>query len=199
MTNFITLIAFLLRWSAAKYTAYTTEEAFAVASEIIPEGGKPGNICGPLAIKILQDAMIVSQDINPKSFWFLRPWDDYVVENVIDKAFPPGRFRHIRDSLPINEMSRVEIQMTFMPGDFVFLYSGANGTFSHMFAVTWKDGARTPYTVTNYQDENGWHIEEISLIDLFDLFTDPAHNRTFGNTGYGGVSIWREINSCSTE
>ncbi len=65
-----------------------------------------------------------------------------------------------------------------------------------MFVITRIEHWNEIYTVTNYQDKDGWHIDEIMVYDLFDLFTDPANNMTFGNTGYGGISIWREINYC---
>ena len=195
MTNFITLISFLLQWAASQYIAPTTERAFEMAHSIIPEGGKPGNICGPLAIKILQDANILSKDVNPKDFWFLVPWDEWTNENIIEEVFKPSRFTHIRDKTPISDWPS---KIVFLPGDFVFIYSGASGTFSHMFVVTYID-EEGPHTVTNYQDENGWHIDDIIVWDLFYLFTDRTNNATFGNTGYGGISIWREINYCSED
>ncbi len=184
-----TIIAFLLYWSSVAYISHG-EQAFEMAHSIIPEGGKPGNICGPLAIKILQGAHILSKDVNPKDFWFLVPWDEWTNETIIEEVFKPSRFVHIRDKESIDGMIDYSI---FKLGDFVFVYSGAQGTFSHMFVVTHIDEDDVPHTVTNYQDEDGWHIEEIMIYDLFNLFTDRANNATFGNTGYGGISIWRDI------
>ncbi len=132
MTNLITLISFLLQWAASQYIAPTTEQAFEMAHSIIPEGGKPGNICGPLAIKILQGVHILSKDVNPKDFWFLVPWDEWTNENIIEEVFKPSRFTHIRDKTSIAYINKYD----FRPGDFVFLYSGIQGTFSHMFVVT---------------------------------------------------------------
>ena len=195
MTNLITIISFFLQWAASQYIAPTTEQAFEMAHSIIPEGGKPGNICGPLAIKILQDAHILSKDIDPKSFWFLVPWDEWTNEHIIEEVFKPSRFTHIREKVSIAHVNNYPFRL----GDFVFLYSGEQGTFSHMFVVTYIDKNGNPYTVTNYQDEDGWHIDEIMIYDLFELFIDPANNMTFGNTGYGGFSIWREINYCSED
>jgi hypothetical protein len=189
-----------LHESALAYTANTEEEAFQISRQLIPEGGKPGNICGPLSLQILKDGGYISPDIDIKSFWFLRPWEQWVRENVIDTVFPPEEWDYHYFPATLNDIDFNEFPL--QEGDFMFFFYGysCGGTFSHMLVVTKVDGNKA-YSVTNYLTDDGWRIGEVLLYNLdnpdvytfFDRLTDRANTNTIGTTGYCGFSLWRPI------
>lgn len=185
---------------ALTYTANTEEEAFQVSHQLIPEGGKPGNICGPLSLQILKDGGYISPDVNIKDFWFLRPWEKWVQDNVIDEIFPPNEwdYYYVKPSLDKIDFNAFPLQ----EGDFVFFFynHSCGGTFSHMLVVTKVDGNKA-YSVTNHLTDDGYRIGEVLLYDLdnpdaytfFDRLTDKSNTNTIGTTGYCGFSLWRPI------
>jgi hypothetical protein len=52
-----------------------------------------------------------------------------------------------------------------MPGDFVYIYSGTQGNFEHMLVVNRVDYQGRAYSVTNYNTEKGFIIDEVLLYD----------------------------------
>lgn len=195
-----------LQESASRYIATTEKQALEVASQLVPDGGKPGNICGPLSLVILKDVGYVDSNINIKDFWFLRPWEKWVRENVVDVVLPPEEweYHHVDKSLDNVDFSKFPLA----PGDFLFFFYGysCGGTFSHMLVVTEvKDGRA--YSVTNHLTNNGWRIEKVLLYDLgnpsvytfFNRLVDPKNTNTIGTTGLCGFYLWRYIVEGKTE
>ncbi len=157
--------------------------------------GHPSNICGPLAIAILQDATIVSNKIIPYNFWLLNP--DIDADRLTFKvAFPESRFESWRDKSALNKIDWASFPLR--AGDFLYLYSGSRGNFEHMLAVTRVDESGRAYTVTNHKtDENGFIITEELLYDpnnpglgLFYQWTE-REKALLGSTGFEGFQLWR--------
>ena len=187
-----------LQIASYQYLAPTEKEAFEVSLLLIPDGGKPGNICGPLTLQILKDANLVSKNIPTKSFWFLRPFDEYTQRTILEPAFPKETWDwyFFKDSITKFDFNRFPL----LPGDVIFLpYNyGCGGTFSHIFVVTRLDGNANPYAVTNHQTKDGWRISELMLYDeegikngYFGVLTDRRNTNTIGTTGFCGFYLWR--------
>ena len=193
---------------AQQYLADSQEEAINISLEIEPNGGKPGDICGPLAITMLQEAGFVSQLVDPHDFWFFNPHpenpyrDGYL--KTIEIAFPEEEFTHFSTDISIREFDFDKFPLKI--GDFLYLYAGCCGTFEHMIVVTRVDELGNPFTVTNHLTEDGYRISELLIYDkmnenvgyFYDL-TNLSNTMTIGTTGYGGFELWRSkrINTCS--
>jgi hypothetical protein len=202
-TFLLTLLVFSfsltpLQKASYRYLADTEKEAFLVALNLIPDGGKPGNICGPLAIQILKDAHLVSHAVPTKSFWFLRPFDKYTQDTILEPAFPKETWDwyFFKESIVTFNFDRFPL----LPGDVLFFpYNyDCGGTFSHILVVTRLDENGNPYTVTNHLTDDGWRISELLLYDeggikngYFGVLTDRRNNETIGTTGYCGFYLWR--------
>jgi hypothetical protein len=188
-----------LHESALAYTAVSQREAIRISRQLIPDGGKPGNICGPLSLQILKDGGLISPNVDIKDFWFLRPWEKWVRENIVDRIFPPDDWLYYRTAIPLDEFNFSAFPL--QEGDFLFFYYGysCGGTFSHMLVVTKAENGKA-YSVTNYLTTKGWRIGEVLLYDLnnqstftfFDQLTDSANTNTIGTTGLCGFSLWRK-------
>ncbi|OQY27811.1 MAG: hypothetical protein B6I38_09765 [Anaerolineaceae bacterium 4572_5.1] len=176
-----------------RYLAPTVEDCIRVGEEFNGTGyGHPSNICGPLAIAILQSAYLVSAQINPHDFWLLNP---DVNQSTLRDAFPEERFNHFKTKVSINQFDWVSVPL--LPGDFLYLYSGSRGNFEHMLVVTRTDLDQRAYATTNHKTENGFIISEELLYDpnkagkgLFYRWTEKP-KALLGSTGFGGFQLWR--------
>lgn len=180
-----------------KYLAQTDAETWKVAASLAyaPLGGYPSNMCGPLAISILKEAGIVSQSADLHDFWLLNPDED---GQLLQSTFPEDQFEWLHSDQPIDE-----IDYSLFPlkaGDLVYIYSGFQGDYSHVLAVTRVDADGRVYSVTNNFTEAGFVVLEYLLYDplnpgagIFYAWPDFA-NRALGLTGFGGMDVWRPIN-----
>jgi len=157
--------------------------------------GHPSNICGPLAIAILQDGLILSNQVKPYDFWLLNP-DVYADRVFLAEVFPASRFESIRNKTALNKIDWAANPL--MAGDFLYLFSGSRGNFEHMLVVTRVDEAGRAYTVTNHNtEEEGFIITEELLYDpnnpgegLFYEWTARS-KAELGSTGFEGFQLWR--------
>lgn len=168
----------------------------AIGEEINGVGyGHPSNICGPLAIGILQRGNILSKNIIPYDFWLLNP-DNYEDRLILKATFPQERFENLRSKISLDRFDWVSFPLR--AGDFLYLYSGSRGNFEHMLAVTRVDALGRAYTVTNHNTEElGFIITEELLYDpnnpgegLFYQWT-AREKAPLGATGFEGFQLWR--------
>lgn len=183
---------------ASAFISTTQEEALAKAEKIgFVQYADPSNMCGPLSIAQLRDAGLLSRYIDPHDFWLMRP--DLNAE-TIRKTFPEDRFEHYLFKQSIGEFDFQKFPLK--AGDFLYLYSGDNGTFEHIITVTRVDEAGRAYTVTNLNTQpypNYYYvINEVMLYDptqpgigQFYDWTNESKNNWIGLTGYGGFELWR--------
>ncbi|MFH2103586.1 MAG: serine hydrolase [Chloroflexota bacterium] len=176
------------------YIADTEEEAIRIARgmDFIINDGYPSNMCGPLALAILQDAGLISPYIDLHRFWLLQP---DVNRQVILGAFPTDRFDHFRSDRSLNEFDFQSFPLKV--GDVMYLYAGIHGTFEHILTVTRIDHEGRAFSVTNLNSEVGFVIREVMLYDpqqpgvgQFFEWTD-RRNGQIGTTGFGGFELWR--------
>jgi hypothetical protein len=182
--------------ASLNYVEPTVHDSIRKAKEINGVGyGDPSNICGPLAIAIMQDAGLL-KDITlvPHDFWLLNPLstgDD----NLLKRVFPSDRFLHTRFTNPLNRINwRI---FPLQPGDFLFIWHGSGGNFDHMLVVTRVDSNLNAYTVTNYGTPEGFVIAETLLynpadpnVGIFHVWTEER-DAILGSTGFGGFDLWR--------
>lgn len=185
-----------LRAAARLYISPNYYSSKATGEAINGSGyGHPSNICGPLAIAILQDALILSNQVKPYDFWLLNP-DVYADRLILSEVFPESRFESIRNKTALNKIDWAANPL--MPGDFLYLFSGSRGNFEHMLVVTRVDEAGRAYSVTNHNtEEKGFVITEELLYDpeksgegLFYEWTARS-KAELGSTGFEGFQLWR--------
>lgn len=158
--------------------------------------GDPSNICGPLAIAILQKAGLLNADITPHDFWLLNPRESEDQE-ILTRAFPPDHYLHMIFSQSLNKMDWHTSPL--QPGDFLFIWHGSWGNFDHMLVVNRVDQALRAYAVTNFGTSEGFLISETMLYDPNDPSIGIFHTWTrerdaiLGSTGFGGFELWRKI------
>jgi hypothetical protein len=188
----------LLYDASLKYLAQTDADTWQVAASLAyapdPFGGYPSNMCGPLAISILKDAGIVSQAAELHDFWLLNPDED---GQLMQKTFPAGLFEWRHSDQPIDQIDYSQFPLS--AGDLVYIYSGFQGDYSHVLAVTRVDTDGRAYSVTNNFTEAGFVVLEYLLYDpaipgtgIFYAWPDPA-NRALGLTGFGGMDVWHPV------
>jgi hypothetical protein len=185
-----------LRNASLDFVALTQTDGVQMAKSlnIVKDGGDPTNICGPLSIAILRKAGIVDPYIKIRDFWLLNPNNN---RRLLDQTFPPEQFDHYQFSTPLNEMDWNSFPL--LPGDFLYLYAGSQGTFEHMLVVNRVDGNGRAYSVTNYATPDGFVIDEVMLYDPANpgigKFSEWANrqNNKIGTTGFGGLELWRLI------
>ena len=182
--------------ASLNYLAQTDTETWQVARSLgyAPLGGYPSNMCGPLAISILQDAGIVSQAADLHDFWLLNPEED---GQLLQNTFPVEHFKWLHSDQPIDQIDYS--QFPLRAGDLVYIYSGYQGDYSHVLAVTRVDADGRAYSVTNNFTEAGFVVLEYLLYDptvpgngIFYAWPDPA-NQELGLTGFGSMDIWSPI------
>lgn len=185
--------------ASLNYLADDEEEAVYVARSIgyVPNEGHPATMCGPLAMSILRDAMLVDRYVDLGDFWLLNPRDKYTVQTILEKHFQREHYQWYQTSTPINHYNFKSYPL--YTGDFLYLFAGPGGTFEHMLVVTRVDDMGRAYSVFAQEDSNGYSIREVMLYDpnnpgegYFYEITDRA-NAEFGLTGFGGFWMWRRI------
>ncbi len=190
--------------ASLEYVANTEAEAIRVARslEYVENEGHPANMCGPLSVSILRDAGLVDRYLELHDFWLLNPRNQYTVEYILEKTFPKESYLWYRTETAINEFDFEEFPL--YTGDFIYLYAGPRGTFEHMITVTRVDAEGRAYTITAEVTNGSYLISEQMLYDphnpgegyFYDL-TDPAYQKTLGNTGFGGFQLWRPTHPIS--
>ena len=154
----------------------------------------PNTTCGPLSIAILKKAGILGEDLVPHDFFLINPdlgKDRITIKNV----FPLEKYTDTRYKVRIDQFDWSANPL--VPGDFVYIYSGTGGNFEHMLVVTRVDNMGRAYSVTNYDTEQGFVINEALLYDpadsnagLFSRWTEKQFQK-LGSTGYAGFEVWR--------
>ena len=154
----------------------------------------PNTTCGPLSIAILQKGGILGADLVPHSFFLLNPnlGKDRV---IINTTFPPDLYKDTRYKVRIDKFDWRANPL--VPGDFIYIYRGTGGNFEHMLVVNRVDSQGRAYSVTNYNTEQGFIINEALLYDpadsnagLFSKWTEKQF-AILGSTGYAGFEVWR--------
>lgn len=180
------------------YVEPTVLESIKKAKEVNGVGyGDPSNICGPLAIAIIQNAGISNNTgLVPHDFWLLNPLASGD-QKLLEREFPSDRYLHTRFTTSLNRINwRI---FPLQPGDFLFIWHGSGGNFDHMLVVTRVDSNLRAYTVTNYATPGGFVIAETLLYDPGDpevgIFHTWTHEKDaiLGSTGFGGFELWRPI------
>jgi hypothetical protein len=154
----------------------------------------PNTTCGPLSIAILQKAGILSADLVAHDFFLINP--DLGKDRIVIKSvFPPEHYTDTRYKVRIDKYDWNANPL--MPGDFVYIYAGTGGNFEHMLVVNRVDSQGRAYSVTNYDTEQGFVINEALLYDpadsnvgLFSRWTEKQFQK-LGSTGYAGFEVWR--------
>jgi len=154
----------------------------------------PNTTCGPLSIAILQKAGILSEDLVAHSFFLINP-NLGKDRGIIKTTFPPELYSDTRYKIRIDHFDWGTNPLA--PGDFVYIYSGTGGNFEHMLVVNRVDSQGRAYSVTNYNTEQGFVINEALLYDpadsnagLFPQWT-KAQFQKLGSTGFAGFEVWR--------
>jgi len=154
----------------------------------------PSTTCGPLSIAILQKAGLLPEGLIPHNFFLINP-DIKKDRVVLASAFPPEKYTNTRRKVRIDQEDWRANPL--LPGDFVYLYAGTGGNFEHMFIVTRVDSLGRAYSMTNYNTEAGFVIQEALLYDpadsnagLFSQWTEKQFAK-LGSTGYAGYEVWR--------
>jgi hypothetical protein len=154
----------------------------------------PNTTCGPLSLAVLQRAGILSKDLVAHDFFLINP--DLGKDRIVIKTiFPPEQYTDIRYKVRIDQFDWGTNPL--VPGDFVYIYSGTGGNFEHMLVVNRVDSQGRAYSVTNYDTEQGFIIDEALLYDpadsnagLFSRWTEKQFQK-LGSTGYAGFEVWR--------
>ncbi len=154
----------------------------------------PNTTCGPLSIAVLKKAGILSENLVAHDFFLINP-DLGKDRGVLASAFPKETYSNTRYKVRIDQFDWMTNPL--VPGDFVYLYSGTGGNFEHMLVVNRMDSQGRAYSVTNYNTEQGFVINEALLYDpadsnagLFSKWTEKQFAK-LGSTGYAGFEVWR--------
>jgi hypothetical protein len=156
----------------------------------------PNNTCGPLALAILQKAQIIGTQNVPHDFFLINP-DNGLDRQLLERTFPNEHYVNTRYRIKLNQVDW-SAQPLF-PGDFLYIYAGEQGNFEHMLVVTRVDQAGRAYSVTNYNTEQGFIINEVLLYDPSDpsagIFAQwtKKKDQLLGSTGFAGFEVWRFI------
>jgi hypothetical protein len=182
--------------AARKYLAPDDASATQIAIVIdFVEGPFEGasNMCGPLSVRILQDADLLGRWVSRNDFWLLNPRDNL---DTLQETFPPELYHWYGYETPFRDHDFEALPL--MAGDFVYLTAGPSDTFEHIFVVTRVDDAGRAYTVSNFLTDAGMVIEERLLYNpqqpgvgqVYD-WADRSIRNTIGIAGSGGYQIWR--------
>lgn len=158
-------------------------------------GEHPSLVCGPLSAVILRDAGLLPPDVDLHGFWLLDP-RLRPSQIILETYFPPDRYEWYQFDTPTTEFDFETFPL--LPGDFIYLYTGINGTFEHIITVSRVDEAGRAYTVSNLATEDGFVIRELMLYDpnepgvgQFYEWMNREINGWLGMTGDGGFDLWR--------
>lgn len=181
--------------SALTFIAPTYEESKKMSVAINElRFSDPNTTCGPLSLAILQKAQIINTELVPHDFFLINP-DNVIDRRVLEKAFPDEHYTNTRYRIKLNQVDWMT--QPLMPGDFLYIYAGEQGNFEHMLVVTRVDSAGRAYSVTNYDTEQGFVINEVMLYDpndptagIFAQWT-KRKDQILGSTGFAGYEVWR--------
>jgi hypothetical protein len=187
--------------SSIKFLAENEDEATIIVRDQIDYlqsiGEHPSLVCGPLSAVILRDAGLLPPDVDLHGFWLLNP-RLRPSQKILETYFPADRYEWFQFDSSTTDFDFGAFPL--LPGDFVYLYAGINGTFEHIITVTRVDDEGRVYTVSNLATEEGFVIRELMLYDPNDAgvgqFYDWMNrdiNAWLGMTGDGGFDIWRPI------
>ncbi len=156
----------------------------------------PNTTCGPLALAILQRAQIIGTENVPHDFFLINP-DNGLDRQLLERTFPNEHYVNTRYKVKLNQVDWAS--QPLLPGDFLYIYAGEQGNFEHMLVVTRVDSAGRAYSVTNYNTEEGFIINEVLLYDpqdpsagIFAQWT-KRKDQLLGSTGFAGFELWRFI------
>jgi len=184
--------------ASLNYVQSSVHDSIHKAKEINGVGyGNSDNICGPLAIAIMQDGGLLNNiEVVPHDFWLLNP-NASGDQKLLDRVFSPDRFLHIKFQGPLNKTNWHDFPL--QPGDFLYIWHGSGGNFDHMLVVTRVDSNLNTYSVTNYGTQAGFVIAETLLYNPSDPTAGIFHtwtqerNAILGSTGFGGFDLWRPL------
>jgi hypothetical protein len=189
----------LLYEASQRYLADTTDKANQIIRQQIDY--LPGNVedvslvCGPLSAILLREASVLPPDTDLHAFWLLDP-RTRPNQITLETYFPKDRFAWYHFDTPMDQFDYNAFPL--LPGDFLYLYPGRNGTFEHMIAITKVDDAGRAYTVSNLNTTEGFVIRELMLYDptqpgigqIYD-WANFELNKWLGLTGGAGFDLWR--------
>jgi hypothetical protein len=162
---------------------------------LLSDGEDPSLACGPISAVILRDAGLLPPDADIHGFWLLDP-RTRSSQIVLETHFPKNRFEWYQFETGTHQFDFNAFPL--LPGDFIYLYAGINGTFEHIITVTRVDEAGRAYTVSNLATEDGFVIRELMLYDpnnpgegQFYAWMNREINGMLGMTGDGGFDLWR--------
>jgi hypothetical protein len=157
----------------------------------------PSLACGPISAVILRDAGLLPPDTDLHGFWLLDP-RMRTSQIVLETYFPEERYEWYQFETGTHKFDFNAFPL--LPGDFLYLYAGPNGTFEHIITVTRVDELGRAYTVTNLSTEDGFVIRELMLYDpnqpgvgQFYDWMNREINAWLGMTGDGGFDLWRPV------
>jgi hypothetical protein len=157
----------------------------------------PSLVCGPLSAVILRDAGLLPSDVDLHGFWLLDP-RLRPSQIVLETYFPPDHYEWYQFDTSTTKFDFNSFPL--LPGDFIYLYAGINGTFEHIITVSRVDEEGRAYTVSNLATEEGFVIRELMLYDpntpgvgQFYDWMNRDINAWLGMTGDGGFDLWRPI------
>ena len=188
-----------LHQSSLKFLAENEDDATIIVRDQIDYlesiGEHPSLVCGPLSAVILRDAGLLPADVDLHGFWLLDP-RLRPSQIILETYFPPDRYEWYHFDTPTTEFDFEAFPL--LPGDFIYLYAGKNGTFEHIITVSRVDEAGRAYTVSNLGTEDGFVIRELMLYDpnhpgegQFYDWMNREINAWLGMTGDGGFDLWR--------
>lgn len=157
----------------------------------------PSLVCGPLSAVIFRDAGLLPPDTDLHGFWLLDP-RLRLSQILMETYFPEDRYEWHQFKTGTHQFDFNEFPL--LPGDFLYLYAGINGTFEHIITVSRVDETGRAYTVSNLATENGFVIRELMLYDpdnpgvgQFYDWMNCDLNGWLGMTGDGGFDLWRPV------
>jgi hypothetical protein len=185
--------------ASLKFLAENEEDATIIVRDQIDYlqgiGEHPSLVCGPLSAVILREAGLLPADVDLHGFWLLDP-RLRPSQIILETYFPPDRYEWYHFDTPTIEFDFKAFPL--LPGDFIYLYAGKNGTFEHIITVSRVDDAGRAYTVSNLATEDGFVIRELMLYDpnrpgegQFYDWMNREINGWLGMTGDGGFDLWR--------
>ena len=188
-----------LHQASLKFLADNEDDATIIVRDQIDYlesiGEHPSLVCGPLSAVILRDAGLLPADVDLHGFWLLDP-RLRPSQIILETYFPPDRYEWYHFDTSTTEFDFNAFPL--LPGDFIYLYAGKNGTFEHIITVSRVDEAGRAYTVSNLGTDDGFVIRELMLYDpnhpgqgqIYDWMNREI-NAWLGMTGDGGFDLWR--------
>ena len=187
--------------ASLKFLAENEDDATIVVRDqidyLLSNGEDPSLACGPISAVVLRDAGLLPPDTDLHGFWLLDP-RTRSSQIVLETYFPQDRYEWYQFDTSTTEFDFEAFPL--LPGDFLYLYAGTNGTFEHIITINRVDEAGRAYTVSNLATDDGFVIRELMLYDPNDPgvgqfydWMDREINAWLGMTGYGGFDLWRPM------